>query len=370
MKVRSLFMGLLIAASAQGAATAVQAETVMLVDIRQPIKKAGSNSSVPENTIAEIKVDGSLQKGPYDSVRTETLDYIIEARGERHKKMTSKPSFDLTVDSVRGNDYTADRDLTEKWKYFSVNRVYIDPRANGIEGRRVSPIDLCNDKLKAADGSARAKFLKKGASFLYQDAYEVTGIASTYYETPTVSYEKTVRSETIRVPVKITCMPLDRPRPRQNSETKGPPPREGREMAPTIKKATLRIEPAHVVQDGKFLCPSELRLHGYMETIRKFYGKSIFVGPHYLSALTTLNLQAAGSRNATATYKMDWHKMGGFTTQPNAEPRKQKLTFHFNISDKDGKLLESVEETVEVSCKKIKVNAPTAGDGMTVNPAN
>ena len=84
----------------------------------------------------------------------------------------------------------------------------------------------------------------------------------------------------------------------------------------------------------------------------------------------TIEDQSAGSRNATATYKMDWHKMGGLTTAPNAEPKKQKLTFHFNISDKDGKLLKSVEETVEVSCKKIKVNAPTAGDGMTVNPAN
>jgi hypothetical protein len=363
MKMRSLLMGLLIAASAQGAAEAVRAETVMLVDIKLPIKKAGTDGATPANTIAEIKVDGSLRKGPYDSVRTKTLEYIIAARGEQHKRLIG-PLFSLTLDG----DGNGGGDLSEDWKYFALTRDYLDPRATGIEARRVSPIDLCNDKLKATAGSGRTAFLKKGITFLHKEAYEVMGhvSADTFSGTSPVVEE----SETIRVPVRITCLPLDRPKPRQKSETKGPPPREGREMAPTIKKATLRIAPAHVVQDGKFLCPSELKLHGYMETIREFHGKSILVGPHYLSALTTLNLQAAGSRNVTSTYKMDWHKMGGLTTAPNAEPKKQTLTFHFNISDKDGKLLESVEETVEVSCKKIKVNAPTAGNGMTVNPAN
>ena len=62
--------------------------------------------------------------------------------------------------------------------------------------------------------------------------------------------------------------------------------------------------------------------------------------------------------------------MGGFTTAPNAEPKKQKLTFQFNIATKDGELLKSVVETVEVSCKKIKVAVPTVGDEKTVKPAN
>jgi hypothetical protein len=83
-----------------------------------------------------------------------------------------------------------------------------------------------------------------------------------------------------------------------------------------------------------------------------------------------VDLQAAGSRNMTATYKMDWHPMGGLAAAPDAEPKKQTLTFRFNISNKDGKVLKSVEETVEVSCKKIKVAVPTANDEMTVAPAN
>jgi hypothetical protein len=361
MKMRSLLTGLLIAASAQGVSTAARAEKVMLIDILLPTKAGVA----PPNAVAEIKVDGNLHKGSYDSVQTKTLEYVIAARGERHKKFVGDPSFWLTID---GGGSSGRSEISEDWKYFSVARDYIDPRDAVIDNRRVSPIALCNAKLNAAGGSARAAFLKKGTSFVHKDAYEVEGTVSV--EIAKVKYEYVKESETIRVPVKITCLPLDRPKPRQKSETKGPPPREGREMAPTIKKATLRIAPAHVVQDGKLLCPTELKLHGYLETIREFHGKSIFVGPHYLSALTTLDLQAAGSRNATATYKMNWHQAGGLTTKPNAEPKKQKLTFHFNISDKDGKLLKSVEETVEVSCKKIKVNAPTAGGGKTVNPAN
>ena len=36
--------------------------------------------------------------------------------------------------------------------------------------------------------------------------------------------------------------------------------------------------------------------------------------------------------------------MGGLTTAANAEPKTQKLTFRFNVADKDGKLLKSVEK--------------------------
>jgi len=70
------------------------------------------------------------------------------------------------------------------------------------------------------------------------------------------------------------------------------------------------------------------------------------------------------------TYKMDWHQMGGLAITPNKEPKPQTLSFKFNVSNKDGKVLESVEKTVQVSCRKIKVNAPVAGDGMTIAPGN
>jgi hypothetical protein len=170
--------------------------------------------------------------------------------------------------------------------------------------------------------------------------------------------------------VKITCMALDRPRPRQDSETKGPPPREGKKMKPTISEVSLRIEPMQVTQMGKFLCPAQLRLYGELETIREFTGKSVFVGPHYLSKIHDVTLKRGLVNTVTATYPMTWQKMGDKAVAPNASPAKQKMTFRYNVSNKDGKVLESAERAIEVSCRKIEVNAPTAGDGMTVNPAN
>ncbi|NJM91309.1 MAG: hypothetical protein HC861_00235 [Rhodospirillaceae bacterium] len=121
---------------------------------------------------------------------------------------------------------------------------------------------------------------------------------------------------------------------------------------------------------GKFVCPMELKLHGAVESREKFSGKSIFIGPHYLSAITDLNFTKAGNRNVSATYKIKRQQMGGLTTAPSLEPKKQDLTFRFNISDKSGKVVETVEERVQVSCRKIKSNVPTAAGDMTINPAN
>lgn len=369
MKVRSLLMGLLVAASAQTAASAALAENVTLVDIMLPLKKGGVNTDAP-NPIAEINVDGTLQKGPYDSVQSKTLEYIIAARADHHKKVSGGPFLDLTMDGGGSFNDSNGSLLSEDWRHYVLTRDYIDPRAHGIAGSRVSPVDLCNAKLKAADGSARATFLKKGVSFLYKDAYYVTGTGSAWVDTAKIFDEKVYEYDTISVPVKITCMALDRPRVRQDSSTKGAPPREGKPMKPTISAVGLRIEPAEIVQDGKYLCPAKLKLYGTVDVIRKFYGQALFVGPHYLSNITTLNYPDKGHRNVTGTYPIEWQKAGGFTVDPNAAPAKQTLSFRFNVADKDGKVLESAEKTIEVSCRKIKVNAPTAGNGMTVNPTN
>ena len=136
-------------------------------------------------------------------------------------------------------------------------------------------------------------------------------------------------------------------------------------------RATLRIEPAKIEKLGKFACPTELRLYGAVESREAFSGKSIFVGPHYLSAITDLNYTKAGNRNIDASYKIKWQQqIGGLTTAPNQEPKKQDLTFRFNISNENGRVIETVEERVQVSCRKIKSNAPTASGDMTINPAN
>ncbi|HEV8388530.1 MAG TPA: hypothetical protein VGQ35_01740 [Dongiaceae bacterium] len=367
MKKQHLIAGLIAAGLAHGFAGAAQADPIQI----------GVSTNPNSYGVAEIKVDGPTADGVYTEIRNETLDYIVSARGDRPKKATGNGRFEIQVlkDSPLVSAHNAyqyvNGELGEDLRNYKLSMAYVDPWSHTIVNERVSPIEVCNDNLKIRKADERREeMLKKGMSILYQDAYKLRGYVE--YPIKAAAFDKDTKwyAEIVTMPVKITCMPLERIRPREKTSTKGAPPRQGKPMPPTISKATFRIEPAQIVQDGKFLCPSQLKLHGYLEAIREFHGQSIFVGPHYLSAITKLDFQAEGSRNVTATYKMDWHQMGGLAAQPNAEPKKQKLTFHFNIANKDGKLLKSVEETVDVSCKKIKVNAPTVGDEMTVKPAN
>jgi hypothetical protein len=354
MKMRNLMTGMLAAGLAYGASNAKAGQVELAV-------------SQAANSVAEIEVDGASNHGPYDEVRTDKLTYIAAVRGAWNYQGTGHPPFFLWISShVQG--YTVSDDLVPSWKNYAVSRPYIDPMSPNVVNARISPIDLCNARLQQTAGQAREQFLKQGVVFTQPNAYELGGNA--YVLAADAFNANTENFTTLKVPAKIVCMPLDRPRPHTDTSTTGAPGPTGKPLPPTISKATFHIEPAEIVQDGKFLCPSQLKLYGYVEAIRKFYGNALFVGPHYLSAITTLNFQAEGSRNVVGTYKMDWHPMGGLATAPNAEPKKQKLTFHFNIANKDGKLLKSVEETVEVSCKKIKVNVPIVGDEMTVKPAN
>jgi hypothetical protein len=313
----------------------------------------------------EISVDGPSKDGSYKTVLTRTLEYYISVRGDVPDK-AGDGGGDIKLE---GGKVEYDVEVDGDWTKYKVTAPYVDPWSHGAVNERVSPAKLCNDRLKQTTGPARETFLKKGITFRHSEAYTVA--FHVLYIRKTWPFEKVKDYYyTQRAPVLVTCMPLDRPRASKETSTTGAPGPKGKPLPPTVSNATLRIEPAKVVQDGKFLCPSQLKLYGHVEVIREFYGKALFVGPHYLSAITTLNFQAKGSRNVVATYDMNWHKMGGFTTAQNAEPKKQKLTFRFNVADKDGKLRKSVEETVEVSCKKIKVAVPTVGDEVTVTPTN
>lgn len=333
MRMRTLWLGMLTAGLAQAVAMTASAEFVDWVDFK-----------VDDDGVGTIEVQGP-NTAAYKEVLTKTLDYVIQAKGNPTetagdstwtvKLSTNRPSAGQPVWKKFEDT------LYEEWNKYKVIQEYYDSHLHLDVSKPLAPVRRCNDLLKRTSGAARAAFLFNGATFGLDDAYTI------FTEAVDPKGHRT-EAGSIWVPVRIKCLPLSR----------------------DPQRAALRIEPAKVQAMGKFLCPTELKLHGYVETHPKFDGKSIFVGPHYLSAFTTLQLQAEGSRNVTATYKMDWQKMGGLATAPNAEPRKQKLVFRFNIADKANKLLQSSEKTVEVSCRKIKANAPTASDSMTIDPSN
>lgn len=289
----------------------------------------------PEMKLDEQKIPVVEVQGPhrdaYREVLTKTLKFAVWVRGHDNNHNDTSSAFDL---SVRGTDKTIHATIFPVWTRYDISMDYAIPHASYAA---MGPIWECNHLLESVSGSAREDFLFKGATITKQRAYDVQGKILWSNQTATVE-----------PPVLIKCLPLDH----------------------DPQRAKLRIEPAKVEKVGKFICPMELKLHGALESREKFSGKAILVGPHYLSAITDLNFTKAGNRNVNATYNINWSQMGGFTTAPNQAPKKQDLTFHFNIADQTGKVVETAEERVQVSCRKIAVANPPASNGMTVAPAN
>lgn len=354
MRMRTWMAGMMAAGVVGGMADAALADRMEL----------RLSSPEGQSSVAEVLVDGPNKNGPYTEVLTKTLEYYVSVRGDKPDKTNGDGLGFVRLETGQNEEVSVD----ETWTRYKVSGSYQDPWSTAVENERSSPVKMCNDRLKQKSGSARASFLKKGETFMHNKGYGLSFRVS-YMVKKVVFYEEKIYSYQDWVPVSIRCMALDRPRASKEISTTGAPPRHGQSLESAME-VDLRIEPAKVVKDGKFLCPSQLKLYGRVETGFAFKGKALFVGPHYLSAVTTLNLHAKDTNTPVGTYNMNWHQMGGFTTAPNAEPKKQKLTFHFNVIDSNSKIVKSAEETVEVSCKKIKVAVPTVGDEMTVKSAN
>lgn len=359
MKMRNLLLGLFIAA-AQGVTSAALADEIELL----VPTKAGTS---PPNAIAEIKVDGNSQK--YKSVKNKKLNYIVAVRGDKPDRATGGGALDIDL-----GDGEFDGTISTSWTFHEISASYEHPMSDEFPELRVSPVDLCNERLEQASGKARKKFREEGVTFAIQKAYPLVGSVEWWIKKWSGLSEPKGFGERTHAPVKITCLPLARHDPDPNAPSRTtptpPPTRTTPPLPPLFAKTTLEVEPSKIVKDGKYLCPSELRLYSYIETSRAFEGKSVFMGPHYLSTVTELDFSKAGSRNLVAGYRMKWHQLGGLAAQPDTKPADQKLTFRLNISDQDGKVIETMAKTVTVGCSKIKPNDAAVGGGMTVTPAN
>jgi len=347
MKMRTLLLGLMMAGIAQSAANAVS-----VPDTLELMMHTGPES--PD--LAVIKVDGE-PNGRYNKVLTQALEYDVYVRGDRPDDGVN-PYLKVAVEDGESTE----EGWSPEWAKHTLTALYRDP-----EG--ANPIKLCNDRMKKTAGAEREEFLKKGVTFSHAGAYTIYASIEWIIDRFPNSYVSTWEEE-MTVPVKIKCLGLNRnvkePKPSRTT----PPPVPSRTTPPLFSKTTFEIEPSKIVKDGRYLCPSELRLYGYIETSHGFEGKSIFMGPHYLSAITELDISRDGSRNVIGTYPMKWHQVGGLASQANAGPADQKLAFRFNISDAGGKLVKSMEKTVTVSCSRIKPNGAAIGGDMTVTPAN
>jgi len=347
MKMRTLLLGMLAAGLVQSAANAVS-----VPDTLELMMHTGPES--PD--LAVIKVDGE-PNGRYSKVLTDTLEYDVYIRGDRPDDGVN-PWVKVRLEDGE----LSQEGWSPDWTKHTLTIPYRDPED-------ANPIKMCNNRLKKTSGAERETFLKNGETFSHGGAYTIYASITWIIDRFPNSDESTWREE-MTVPVKIKCLGLNRnvkePKPSRTT----PPPTPSRTTPPLFSKTTFEIEPSKIVKDGKYLCPSELRLYGYIEANAAFKGKSIFMGPHYLSAVTELDISGDSGRNVIGTYPIKWHQVGGLAAQPNAGPADQKLAFRFNISDPDGKPVKSMEKSVMVSCSKIKPNDAAVGGGMTTAPAN
>jgi hypothetical protein len=338
VKIRTLLLGMVTAGLAHSAVAASDLEELQ-IRINPDLTDTGV-----------IEVDGKAN-GTYNKILTETLEYGIYVRGDQPPNAVPGSSR-LQLGLFSGSDYVR-TSMPDEWTRYTLAMPYDDLPQN-------TPTDLCNHRLQNRSSSRRQEFLKKGETFIYEEAYEMWANVTWGAESPYVN-RLGPWDDRMKVPVKIKCLGLNRDRTQD-----GGPSRTSPSAPPLFWATTFRIEEAKTVQDGRYMCPSELKLYGFVETGRKFQGKAIFMGPHYLSALTSLHFSYADSRNMTATYPLKWKEIGGLTTTSDPKPKKQKLTFHFNISNLDGKLIKSIKKVVDVSCTKIEAEAPV---GLTGSPS-
>ena len=189
-----------------------------------------------------------------------------------------------------------------------------------------------------------------------EDAYGLSAVARWELWPRGVGFKETYSRDftsTARANAVIECRPLDRPKPRTQTQTQGVPGKPGQKMEPTIKTVSLKLEPFANQTVGGQQCPTRIRLYGFIETRRAFTGQSIFMGPYFLTPITKLDFKVAGTRTIVAEYPVKWGNTGAKASGPGL--KKQQVTLRMNVANADGKVLESAERTVELACRPTRV---------------
>jgi len=322
------------------------------IKVRQTISKAGIATDIGETRIV---VDGEgVDK--YDHVVTRTVDAWVTISGDRPEGGAGTRDGIVRIEGGKAEFGK----LAGEPKIYKISFPYRDPKSASVANMRVSPVALCNNRLAALHGGSREKFLKQGDLFFYPDAWTASAsIVWVILDTKGAFRDPPAHksySATAPVGTSIECRALDRPKVRMKKTTaqKGGTTPPAKKMDPTIKSATLRIEPAMVERIGRDMCPTQLRLYGQVVTIRPFRGSAIILGKGYLSPVTSLNFPTAGARSVRGTYSLKWNDgpPGSLSAGGSAAPRSQSVSLRMNVANEDNKVIETASETIKVSCKR------------------
>ena len=321
-------------------------------------KVSGSSNRIPT-----IVVDGEREQ--YTRIVTRELKFRFRMNGRKPKNGAGFSDSRLWIE-----DQSLNVDpLAHSWTDFTVPvmdiRTWRDPNV------RVSAIRICNDELSYQQGADRRKFLKEGRLIERHSAYRMKGsikweiraksggsFTDTYYSTYQAPKKKlTVQIKCNSMPILPTATPLSDEVIAEQLEKKNP-------------KLSLRLEPLNVERVGADICPTALRLYGTIKVGRKYQGSAIFVGPHWLSRRKNVKITSSsgGNRNVTATYPINWASDIDESLSAGQSQRKRKrLTFKFNLVNKQGRLDKSVSKTIVVKCKKPRPgNTDEAADELTI----
>ena len=354
---KTSFAGLLLATSLF--ASAAMADSV--VEIRQANAGGDPNSDVGGT---RIRVDGA-GVDRYDDVKTTTLEIWVAVRGktpggaDRFKGLRLSAE-NKTIDGAKPGG---------AWKNYKINVPFLNPRSNSVANVRISPVQRCNEHLESLSGTARANALKDGFNILLRNAYSLRAVSSWDLHpggSPGPGFEEPYHRDFVSeesADAILVCVALDRPKPRTQTSTQGVDPRPGQRMQPTLKTVKIRIEPAAIEVVNGQRCPTNLQLIGTITTIREFKGSALFVGPAFFSPLTPLDFDDAGTRNVRATYPLRWNQELGLAGAAPTTGRSQTLTLRFNVVNRDNEVLESVNDTVKVTCELIPPPTPVAITG-------
>ncbi|HEX6218965.1 MAG TPA: hypothetical protein VFZ35_06790 [Sphingomicrobium sp.] len=359
--------------SLAGAATAASlafptAALAQIVEIRHIPPKAGTETDIGTT---RILVTGSGENR-YDKVATTSLDAWVSVRApDKPPRDKDKLSGDITVEGHDGA--RAPNGFSGSSTIYKLTFPYSHPRSTQVANQRISPIEICNDRLNSLSGAAREKFRDEGDTILRHDAYIATARQGWRVRKKNSVFEELKSwTDTVGIPAVIVCHRLTGPKPRDSTSTRGsdarppargpdrePPPRAGpppQRVAPppTIAKVTLRGEPMNWQPVGGQSCPTQVRLYGFVEVRRAFTGKAIFFGPGFLNPPQDIAFPGAGSRTLFATRNVSWAggAPGGLAA-PGVRPaaRTQQVTVRFNIADAGGKVLETAQVVETLTCR-------------------
>lgn len=318
-----------------------------VVEIKQSLAKGGVESDIG---VTKILVDGA-GTDRYDKVVNSTLDFWVTVNGS-----TPENSSRFVRLKVRAGGAEIDGAQPGAARIYKLTAPYSDPRSAVVVNQRISPVDLCNAELAKRSGAARATYLKSGGSVFAKDAYGLSAVAGWELWPGGVGFKEPYPRDFTandRANAVIECRPLDRPKPRTQTQTQGVPGKPGTKMEPTIKTLSLKLEPFANQTVGGQQCPTRVRLYGFIETRRAFAGRSIFMGPYFLTPVTDLDFKAAGTRTIVAEYPVKWGSAGAKASGPGL--KKQQVKLRMNVTNADGKIIESAERVVELTCRPTRV---------------